>query len=91
MQTQNRYLNFINNPSLLAVNILFALSFENDAHRTRYKRIFRATVETEDYNVMTDEKKQPLKNDGRTYDNIRNIATGQGDENNRLTSGLCFL
>ena len=33
------------------------LSFENNAHRTSYKWFFPATVEINDYNVMTDEKR----------------------------------
>ena len=36
-----------------------------------------------DYNVMTDGKNffnQPIKNDKTTHENIRKIATGQGDD-----------
>ena len=43
-----------------------------------------------DYNVMVDEKSffdQPVKNDPRTYDNIRKIATGQGDD----YAAVCLL
>ena len=35
LETQNRYLNYIIDPSLQGVNRLFVLSFENDAHRRR--------------------------------------------------------
>ena len=65
------------------VNRLFVLSFENDVHRKSYKRYFFPTVEIKDYNVMIDEKKffdQPVKNDLRTYENIRKIATVQGGD-----------
>ena len=51
---------------------------------------YLATVEIKDYNVMIDEKNffdQPFKNNLRTYDNIRNIITGQG---NYYTAG-CLL
>ena len=43
-----------------------------------------------DYNVMIDGKNvfdQPVKNDKGTYENIRKISTGQGDD---FTSG-CLL
>ena len=43
-----------------------------------------------DYNVMIDERNffdQPIKNDLKTYNNIRKIATGQGDD---YTAG-CLL
>ena len=39
-------------------------------------------MEMKDYNVVIDGKNffdQPIKNDLKTYDNIRKIATGQGD------------
>ena len=40
-------------------------------------------VEIQDYNVKIDGKNvfdQPLQNDRITYENIRKIATGQGDD-----------
>ena len=40
-------------------------------------------MEIEDYNVMVDGRNffdQPIKNDLKTYNNIRKIATGQGDD-----------
>ena len=43
-----------------------------------------------DYNFMIDRKNfldQPIKNDLKTYDNLRKIATGQGDD---YTTG-CLL
>ena len=43
-----------------------------------------------DYNVIIDRRNffdQTIKNDLKTYDNIRNIATGQGDD---YTNG-CLL
>ena len=48
------------------------------------------TAEIKDYNVMIDGKKlfdQQVKNDLITHKNIRNIATGQGDD---YTTG-CLL
>ena len=34
---------------------------------------------------------QPIKNDFKTYDNIRNIATGQGDDYTTRSSLNSFL
>ena len=70
-QTQNRYLHFLIDPSFQGVNRLFLLSFENENGRENYNRYYLPTVEMKDYNVMID---------GRIYDNIRNIAPGQGDD-----------
>ena len=47
-------------------------------------------MEIKDYHVMIDGRNffdQPIKNDLKTYDNIRKIATGQGDD---YTTG-CLL
>ena len=47
-------------------------------------------VETKDYNVMIDGKNvfdQPINSNIKTYENIRKIATGQGDD---YTTG-CLL
>ena len=55
-----------------------------------YKQYYLPTVEIKDYNVMIDGRNffdQPIKNDLKTYDNIRKIATGQGDD---YTTG-CLL
>ena len=41
------------------------------------------TVEIKDYNVIIDRQnlfEQPVKNDLRTFDNIRKIAIGRGDD-----------
>ena len=83
IQTRNRYLNNLIDPSFQGVNRLFVLSFENDAHRKSYKRYFLPTVEIKDFNVMIYGKNfcyLPVKNDLITYENIRKIATGQGDD-----------
>ena len=47
------------------------------------KRYYIPNVERKYYNVIIDEKNffdQPVKNDKVTYENIRKIATGQGDD-----------
>ena len=51
--------------SYAVINSLFVLSFENNAHRTSYKKYFLPTVEINNYNVMTDGQNvfdQPEKN-----------------------------
>ena len=87
---QNANLNHLIEPSFQGVNRLFVLAFENDEQRTSNKRYYIPNVETKDYNVMTDGKNffdQPVKNNKITYENIRKIATGQGDD---YTTG-CLL
>ena len=55
------------------------VSFENKGDRTVQTKYHLPTVEIKDYNVMNDGKNlfdQPVKNNLRTYDNIREIVTG---------------
>ena len=82
-QTRNRYLDFLTDPSLQGVNTLFVSSFENRTVRESHKRYFLLTVEIKLYSVMTDGRNfvdQPVKNNLKTYDNIRKTATGQDDD-----------
>ena len=68
----------------------FFLAFENDAQITTNKRYYLPNVEMKDYNDMIDGKNffnQPIKNYKITYENIRKITTGQGDD---CTTG-CLL
>ena len=65
------------------VNKPFVSSFENTTGRTVHTKYYLPTVEIEDYNVTIDGQNifdQPVKNNLRTYDNIRKIAIGQGDD-----------
>ena len=58
--------------------------------RTSSKRYCLPNVEIKDYNVIIDRKNsfdQPIKDNKVTYENIRKIATGQGDD---YTTG-CLL
>ena len=58
--------------------------------RTSNKIYYLPNVEIKDYNAMIDGKNffdQPVNNDKVTYENIRKIATGQGDD---YTTG-CLL
>ena len=87
---QNANLNHLIKPSFEGLNRRFVLAFENDAQRISTKRYYLPNIEIKDYNVMIDGKNvfdQPVKNDKVTYENIRKIATGQGDD---YTTG-CLL
>ena len=80
---QNPNLNHLVEPSFQGVNRLFALAFENDTQRTSARRYYLPTVEIKDYNVMINGENvldQPIKNNKVTYESIRKIATGQGDD-----------
>ena len=87
---QNPKLNYLIESSFQGVNRLFVLAFENDDQRISNKGYYLPNVEINDYNVMIDSKKffdQPINNNLKTYDNIRKIAIGQGDD---YTTG-CLL
>ena len=82
---QNPNLNHLVEQSFQGVNRPFVLAFENDD-----EQYYLATVEIKDYNIMINGENffdEPIKNNKLTYDNIRKIATGQGDD---YTTG-CLL
>ena len=81
-QAQKRYLDFLIDLSFQGVNRLSALPFKDDDGRESYKQYYLSIVEIKDYNVMIKWRNffdQPTKNDIKILDNIRKIATGQGD------------
>ena len=81
--TQNRYLNHLVDLSYQGVGRLFVLSFENETGRTSHSTYYLPKAEIKDYNVMIDGKNffdQPINSDFKTYENIRKIATGRGDD-----------
>ena len=87
---QNPNLNHLIEPSFQGVNRLFVLAFENDDNRTSDEQYYLPTVEIKDYNIMINGENffdQLIKNNKVTYENIRKIATGQGDD---YTTG-CLL
>ena len=87
---QNRYLDFSIDPSCQRVNRLFVFSFKDEDGWENYKQYYLPIVEIEDHNVMIDGKNffyHSIKSYVKTYDNIRKIATGQGDN---YTTG-CLL
>ena len=80
---QNPNLNHLVQPSFQRINRLVVLAFESNTCRTSSKRYNLPNVEIKNYNVMIDGKNffnQSIKNDKITYENIRKIATGQGDD-----------
>ena len=86
---QNANLNYLIEPSFQGVNRLFALVFKHD-NDNDWRIYYIPNVEIKDYNVMIDGKNffdQPVKNDKVTYENIRKITIGQGDD---YTTG-CLL
>ena len=87
---QNPNLNHLAEPSFQGVNRLFVLAFEGDYNRTAHDYYYLPTVEIKDYNIMINGENffdQPIKNNKVTYENIRKIVTGQGDD---YTTG-CLL
>ena len=87
---QNPNLNDLVEPSFQRVNRLFVLAFEDDAQRTAHNSYYLPTLEIKDYNIMINGENffdQPIKNNKVTYENIRKITTGQGDN---YTTG-CLL
>ena len=87
---QNPNLNYLIEPSFQGVNRLFVLAFENDAQRKVHSGYYLPNVEIKNYNVMINGENvfdQPIKDNKVTYENIRKIATGRGDD---YTTG-CLL
>ena len=87
---QSRCFNYLVDPSFQGINRLFVLPFENKNDRTSHSTYYLSKVEIKDYNVMIDGKNvfdQPINSMTKTYENIRKIATGQGDD---YTTG-CLL
>ena len=85
-----KILNFLINPSFQGVNRRFVLPFENENGRTSHSTYYLPKVEIKDYNIMIDGRNffdQPINSMNKTYENIRKIATGKGDD---YTTG-CLL
>ena len=80
---QNTYLNYLINPSFQGAKRLFVLSFENENDRTSHSTHYLPKVEIKDYNVTIDGRNffdQPINSMSQTYENIRKIANGKGDD-----------
>ena len=71
------------------------MSFKDEDGRECHRQYYATTVEIQDFNVMIDARtflNQPIKIDLKTYDHIRKIATGEGDDyrTGRLPDYLYF-
>ena len=80
---KNRYSDHLINPSFQGVNKLFVLSFENENDGKSHSNYYLSKVRIKDCSVMIDGKNvfdQPINSNLKTYENIRKIATGQGDD-----------
>ena len=80
---QNQYLNHFVDPSFQGVNRPFVLSFENENGRTSNPEYYLIKVGIKDQNAKIDGKNifyQPISNDIQTYENMKKIATDQGDD-----------
>ena len=59
------------------------MSVKDDDSRESHNQFYLPTVQIKDYNVIIDGRNfldQPIKNDLKTYDNIKKIVTSQGDD-----------
>ena len=77
-------------PSFQGVNRLFVLALEDDAQRKVHSGYYLPKIEIKNYNVMINGENffdQPIKDNEVTYENIRKVATGKGDN---YTTG-CLL
>ena len=66
------------------------MSFKDEDGQEGQRQYYVPNMDIKDYNVVIDGKNffdHPIKNDLKTYDNIRKIATGQDDD---YTNG-CLL
>ena len=87
---RNTNLNYLIEPNFQGVDRLFVLAFENDTQRTSHSGYYLPNVEIKNHNVMINGEnvfEQLLKNNKVTYENIRKIATDQGED---YTTG-CLL
>ena len=77
---QDRYLNYLIDPSFQGVNRLFLLPFKSETDRQVNTKYYLPTEKIKDHNVIIDGRNffdQPTENDFKTYDNIGKIVTGQ--------------
>ena len=84
-QTKDYNLNYLIDPTFTKVNRFFALSFENENHRTPFSKYYVTNVQIKDFDVLIDGKhffETPIKNDEETYKQI--IEMGR---NNDYTKG----
>ena len=81
--TRNPNLNHLVEASFQGGNIRFVLAFEDNTQRTSRSGYYLPNGGLTDCNIMINGKNifdQPIKNNKTTYENIRKIVTGQGDD-----------
>ena len=81
--TQNANLNHLLEPSFVGINLIFSLAYENDVGRTSHSDYYFPKVMLKYYNIIINGKNffdQPINNDKITYENIRKLCTGSGDD-----------
>ena len=79
----NPNLNHLVEPSFQEVNRIFVLAFENDTQRASHSGYYLPNVEIKNYNVMINGENffdRPIESNKLTCENLRKIATGQGDD-----------
>ena len=72
-QTKTNNLNHLIDPTLIKVNRLFVLSFENEEDRTSFSKYYVPKVKIKDFNVLIDGKHffdVPVKNKEKAYETI---------------------
>ena len=72
-EVQNKYLDFLINPSFQGVDRLFVMSFENEDDRTSHSEYYLLKIGIKGYNVKIDGRNfldRPINNDLKTYENI---------------------
>ena len=89
-QAQNRYLDYLVDPSFQGVNRLFVLSFIDNDGRESHKQYYLPVVELKDYTIMINWRNlfdQPTKRWCENMWQIWKISSGQRDD---YTTG-CLL
>ena len=80
---QNQNLNYLTEPSFQGENRFFVIAFVNYTQKTSHSGYYLPNVEIKNYNVMINGENffdKPIKNNKVTYENIRKICTGSGDD-----------
>ena len=81
--TQNKYLDYLIDPSFQGVNNLFVLLYENNVYPKIHTRYFLPIREIKNYDVMIDERNVSISQKKKWSENIQTIpkiATDQGDD-----------
>ena len=80
---QNQNLNYLTEPSFQGENRFFVIAFVNYTQKTSHSGYYLPNVEIKNYNIMINGENffdKPIKNNKVTYENIRKICTGSGDD-----------